>query len=209
MRTSVVPVKTIVTPAKELEHAHVADITTVSDRPSLRRSVASSSSTEASKSVGRHRVEDDSTSIVGELPTVSQPADLAHASNQDSPDARLGQAQIASADRVFQAASAAVRRRCALEVAGSPSRRKPMQNGFCESVNARVRDELLNESLFFGLDPGRLCGKSSRNTRSAAQPDQLRRSHIAPPAPNGVKPAAALILAGWKLSGRSVSKRAF
>jgi len=29
---------------------------------------------------------------------------------------------------------------------------KPMQNGFCESFNGRMRDELLNDSLFFGLD---------------------------------------------------------
>jgi putative transposase len=28
---------------------------------------------------------------------------------------------------------------------------KPMQNGFCESFNGRMRDELLNETLFFGL----------------------------------------------------------
>ena len=28
---------------------------------------------------------------------------------------------------------------------------KPMQNGFCESFNGRMRDELLNECLFFGL----------------------------------------------------------
>ena len=73
---------------------------------------------------------------------------------------------------------------------------KPMQNGFCESFNGRMRDELLNESLFFGLDhartkvadwagdyngpapalgaglspPGGLCRQSHRNMRSAAQP---------------------------------------
>ena len=29
---------------------------------------------------------------------------------------------------------------------------KPTQNGFVESFNGRMRDELLNESLFFGLD---------------------------------------------------------
>src|SRR5215204_2216716 len=29
---------------------------------------------------------------------------------------------------------------------------KPMQNGICESFNGRMRDELLNETLFFGLD---------------------------------------------------------
>ena len=30
-----------------------------------------------------------------------------------------------------------------------------MQNGFCESFNGRMRDELLNESLFLGLDHAR------------------------------------------------------
>ena len=30
-----------------------------------------------------------------------------------------------------------------------------MQNGFIESFNGRMRDELLNESLFFGLDHAR------------------------------------------------------
>jgi putative transposase len=32
---------------------------------------------------------------------------------------------------------------------------KPMQNGICEAFNARMRDELLNETLFFGLGPAR------------------------------------------------------
>ena len=32
---------------------------------------------------------------------------------------------------------------------------KPMQNGFAESFNGRMRDELLNEALFFGLDHAR------------------------------------------------------
>jgi len=30
-----------------------------------------------------------------------------------------------------------------------------MQNGYVESFNGRMRDELLNESLFFGLDYAR------------------------------------------------------
>jgi len=30
-----------------------------------------------------------------------------------------------------------------------------MQNGYVESFNGRMRDELLNESLFFGLDHAR------------------------------------------------------
>jgi putative transposase len=32
---------------------------------------------------------------------------------------------------------------------------KPMQNGYIESFNGRVRDELLNESLFLDLDRAR------------------------------------------------------
>lgn len=32
---------------------------------------------------------------------------------------------------------------------------KPMQNGYTESFNGRMRDELLNESLFFGLEHAR------------------------------------------------------
>lgn len=31
-----------------------------------------------------------------------------------------------------------------------------MQNGFFESLNGRIRDELLNEALFLGLDHGRV-----------------------------------------------------
>ena len=99
---------------------------------------------------------------------------------------------------------------------------KPMQNGFCESFNGRMRDELLNESLFLGLDHARtkitdwINDYNQRRPHSALgyrtpaayaanlpatcdrlrNPDQLRRSHVAPPAPNGVKPAEALIAAG-------------
>lgn len=32
---------------------------------------------------------------------------------------------------------------------------KPMQNGFIESFNGRMRDELLNDTLFFDLDDAR------------------------------------------------------
>jgi transposase InsO family protein len=99
---------------------------------------------------------------------------------------------------------------------------KPMQNGFCESFNGRMRDELLNETLFFGLDHARtkvaswIADYNERRPHSALgyltparyaanltatcdrlrKPDQLRRSHVAPPAPHGVKPAEALIASG-------------
>ena len=97
-----------------------------------------------------------------------------------------------------------------------------MQNGFCESFNARMRDELLNETLFFGLDHARAAiaewadDYNERRPHSALgyitpaayaanlaatddrlrNPDQLRRSPDAHTAPYGVKPAEALIAAG-------------
>jgi putative transposase len=99
---------------------------------------------------------------------------------------------------------------------------KPMQNGFCESFNGRMRDELLNETLFFGLDHARtkithwISDYNQRRPHSALgyrtpaayaanlpatcdrlrNPDQLHRSHVAPPAPNGVQPAETLIAVG-------------
>jgi putative transposase len=33
---------------------------------------------------------------------------------------------------------------------------KPMQNGYVESFNGRMRDELLNETLFLSLDHARM-----------------------------------------------------
>src|SRR6202167_2697959 len=99
---------------------------------------------------------------------------------------------------------------------------KPMQNGFCESFNGRMRDELLNESLFLDLHharsrianwiddynqqrphsalgyltPAAYAANLSATCDRLRNPDQLRRSHVAQPAPQGVKSAEALIAAG-------------
>lgn len=79
---------------------------------------------------------------------------------------------------------------------------KPMQNGYIESFNGRMRDELLNETLFFDLDQAReLIGAwvADYNTARphsslcyrtpAAYADQLT-------APPGATTAEALIAAG-------------
>lgn len=47
-----------------------------------------------------------------------------------------------------------------------------MQKGFCESVNGRMRDEPLNETLFFGLDHAK--------TRIAAWADDYNRQRSDP-----------------------------
>jgi putative transposase len=85
---------------------------------------------------------------------------------------------------------------------------KPMQNGICESFNGRMRDELLNETLFVSLAHARaviarwVADYNHRRPHSALgyqtpaayaasfpapgerlrNPDQLRRSPVAPPA---------------------------
>jgi putative transposase len=89
-------------------------------------------------------------------------------------------------------------------------------------VHLLPKTELLNESLFLGLDHARtkitnwVDDYNQRRPHSALgyvtpaasaanlsatrdrlrNPDQLRRSHVAPPAPHGVKPAKALSAAG-------------
>ena len=46
----------------------------------------------------------------------------------------------------------------------------PMQNGYVESFNGRMRDELLNESLFFGLDHARSAIAEWRLDFNTARP---------------------------------------
>ncbi len=47
---------------------------------------------------------------------------------------------------------------------------KPMQNGICEAFNSKMRDELLNKTLFFGLDQARRIVASWVADYNAARP---------------------------------------
>jgi transposase InsO family protein len=99
---------------------------------------------------------------------------------------------------------------------------KPMQNGFAESFNGRMRDELLNETLFVDLDdarakiaawvadynlerphsalgyltPAAYAANLTATDDRLRNPDQLRRSSVAPPAPHGALSAETLTAAG-------------
>ncbi|MBP0115997.1 IS3 family transposase [Bradyrhizobium vignae] len=99
---------------------------------------------------------------------------------------------------------------------------KPMQNGFVESLNGRMRDELLNETLFFDLDdprakianwvadynlqrphsslkyltPAAYAAHLTATDDRLRNPDQLRRSSVAPSAPLGVQNSETLTAAG-------------
>ena len=99
---------------------------------------------------------------------------------------------------------------------------KPIQNAFVESVNGRMRDEFLNETLFFDLDDARskvaawIADYNAERPHSSLKyqtpaayaatftatgdrlrnPDQLRRSSVAPSAPLGVQNPETLTAAG-------------
>ena len=99
---------------------------------------------------------------------------------------------------------------------------KPIQNAFVESFNGRMRDELLNETLFFDLDdarskvaewgadyngerphsslkyqtPAAYAATFTATGDRLRNPDQLRRSPVAPPAPLGVQNPETLTAAG-------------
>ncbi len=99
---------------------------------------------------------------------------------------------------------------------------KPTQNAFVESFNGRMRDELLNESLFFSLDharqklaawaadynterphsaigyqtPAAYAAHLNATGRPAAQLESSPRRPVAHPAPDGVITAETLVRAG-------------
>ena len=77
-----------------------------------------------------------------------------------------------------------------------------MQNGYIESFNGRMRDELLNESLFIDLDQARqLIGHWATDYNTARPHSSLGYKTPAAyagtlTAPEGVSPAEALIATG-------------
>ena len=99
---------------------------------------------------------------------------------------------------------------------------KPTQNGFVESFNGRLRDELLNESLFFSLGharqkladwvadynhqrphssigyqtPAAYAAHLNATGRPAAQSDSSTARPVAHTAPTGVTTAETLVRAG-------------
>jgi putative transposase len=99
---------------------------------------------------------------------------------------------------------------------------KPTQNGFVESFNGRMRDELLNETLFVSLEharqklaawtldyntrrphssigyqtPAAYAAHLIATDRPAAPPESSARRPVASTAPDGVTNPEALVAAG-------------
>jgi len=79
-----------------------------------------------------------------------------------------------------------------------------MQNGFCGSFNGRMRDEMLNESLFFGLDHARAkmaawvddYNLRGRHSALGYIPPEAYAASLITNAQSRAKPADAPIAAG-------------
>jgi transposase InsO family protein len=77
-----------------------------------------------------------------------------------------------------------------------------MQNGFIESFNGRMRDELLNETLFLDLDHSRqpigawVADYNMARPRSSLGYETPAAYAELLIAPTGAKPAEALVAAG-------------
>lgn len=78
---------------------------------------------------------------------------------------------------------------------------RPMQNGYIESFNGRMRDELLNESLFIDLDQARRLIGAWANDYNTARPHsslgyKTPAAYAGTLAPQGASSAGALIATG-------------
>lgn len=62
------------------------------------------------------------------------------------------------------------------------------ENGYCESFNARVRDEQLNGAIFFSLCEAQIIIENSRKHYNTKRPHSARRYR--PPAPETIIPMA-------------------
>ena len=62
----------------------------------------------------------------------------------------------------------------------------PWENGYCESFNARFRDELLNGDLFYSLREARIPIKKWRRHYNTVTPHDALEYR--PPAPENIVP---------------------
>ena len=64
----------------------------------------------------------------------------------------------------------------------------PWENGYCESLNSRLRDELLNGEIFTTLREAQVLIENWRRHYNAVRPHS--RLAITPPAPEAILPPA-------------------
>src|SRR3546814_9042742 len=80
----------------------------------------------------------------------------------------------------------------------------PWENGYIESFNARLRDELLNGEIFYSLEEVRIVTRWWREHYNRARPHSSLGYR--PPAPETIKPAWPLGSAALRLPPRLASE---
>ena len=82
----------------------------------------------------------------------------------------------------------------------------PWENGYCESFNARLRDELLDGEIFYSLKEAQTLIEAWRRHYNTARPHSALGYH--PPAPESVPwPASLASLPGARLANQTVVPR--
>lgn len=79
----------------------------------------------------------------------------------------------------------------------------PWENGYCESFNAKLQDELLKREIFFSLSEAKVLVEQWRREYNTIRPHSARGYR--PPAPEAVRPSPWFLNRGARplpLSGR-------
>jgi len=71
----------------------------------------------------------------------------------------------------------------------------PWENGYCESFNGRLRDELLNGELFYSLREAQVVIENWRREYNTIRPHSSL--HYRPPTPETMMPADPACAVGW------------
>ena len=75
----------------------------------------------------------------------------------------------------------------------------PWENGYCESFNGKLRDECLNQEIFYSLKEARVVIEQWRGQYNTVRPhsysdiDRLHRKHPQAPCPRWISPGHAII----------------
>lgn len=63
----------------------------------------------------------------------------------------------------------------------------PWENGYCETFNSKLRDELLNDEIFYTLKEAGIVKESWRRHSNAIRPHSSSSLHYRPPAPKALQ----------------------
>ena len=81
----------------------------------------------------------------------------------------------------------------------------PWENGYCESFNSKLRDELLNGEIFYSLAEAQVLIEAWRRHFNAVRPHSALKYR--PPAPEAIIPRGGTVVPWATAPARSESAR--